>query len=62
MPQRRKDLLTALTLLQSHYAHSHHDILTITRAMSDREVWNHIQEQMRRVAVWSNHGGFRGWA
>jgi hypothetical protein len=62
MPQRRADLLTALTLLQSHYAHAHHDILTITRAMSDREVWVHIQSQMRRVSTWADHGGFRGRA
>ena len=62
VPQHRKDLLTALTLLQSHYAHSHHDILTVTRAMSDREVWHHIQSQMRRVSFWADNGGFRGRA
>ena len=58
MTQTRKDLLQALTQIQNHPAHSHHDILTITGCeMSDAEVRQHIDANMTHIAHYSNYGG-----
>jgi hypothetical protein len=58
MTTRRQDLLQALTQIQNHPAHSHHDILTITGCgMSDAEVIAHIDANMAQIARYSNYGG-----
>ena len=58
MTQTRKDLLQALTQIQNHPAHSHHDILTITGCgMSDAEVAAHIEANFAQIARHSNFGG-----
>ena len=44
MTETRRDLIDALTQVQNHPCHSHHDILTITACgMSDAEVRKHLE-------------------
>lgn len=58
MTSRRQDLLQALTQVQNHPAHSHHDILTITGCgMTDDEVARHLEANFEQIAHWSNYGG-----
>lgn len=58
MTSRRTDLLQALTQVQNHPAHSHHDILTITGCgMSDDEVAAHLEANFAQIARWSDFGG-----
>ena len=58
MTNHRKDLLQALSQIQNHPAHSHHDILTITGCgMSDAEVSQHIANCWSMIARYSNYGG-----
>lgn len=58
MTSTRRDLIQALTSIQNHPAHSHHDILTITGCgMSDDEVRAHIDANLTEIAHWSNYGG-----
>ncbi len=50
MTSQRQDLLQALTLIQNHPAHSHHDILTITGCgMTDEEVRAHIEANIEQI-------------
>lgn len=58
MTDRRKDLLQALTQVQNHPTHSHHDILTITCwGMTDDEVARHLESNFSQIARYSNYGG-----
>lgn len=60
MTNRRKDLLAALTLIQNHPVHSHHDILTIhfcAPVSTDAELAASIEANMAQIALWSNYGG-----
>jgi hypothetical protein len=56
----RKSLIQALTLIQNHPAHSHHDILTIhaCRPLStEAELAVAIEANMAQVSRWSDYGG-----
>lgn len=57
---RRNDLITALSLIQNHPAHSHHDILTITACrpvMTETQLLAHIDTNMASIAHWSDFAG-----
>lgn len=56
----RQTLIQALTLIQNHPAHAHHDILTIhaCRPLStEAQLAEAIEANMATVARWSNYGG-----
>lgn len=56
----RADLIQALSLIQNHPAHSHHDIMTITACrpvMTEEQLADHIEANMRQIARWSDFGG-----
>jgi hypothetical protein len=54
MTSQRQDLLEALSMIQNHEAHSHHDIMTITACgMSDDEVRAHLEWNMAMISRWS---------
>lgn len=58
MTSHRQNLLQALSQIQNHPVHSHHDILTITGCgMSDAEVERHIEANFAQIARWSDYGG-----
>lgn len=56
----RQNLMQALTQIQNHPAHCHHDILTIhacAPVSTEAELIRAIDDNMRTVARWSNYGG-----
>jgi Fe2+ or Zn2+ uptake regulation protein len=54
LTETRKDLLQALTQVQNHPAHNHHDILTITGCgMTDDEVRAHIETNVEQIINWN---------
>jgi hypothetical protein len=54
MTVTRQDLLNALSQIQDHLAHSHHDILTITGCgMTDDQVRAHLEFCFRQIATYS---------
>lgn len=60
MTSNRQDLIAALTQIQNHPAHGHHDILSIhfcAPVSSDEELDRAIEDNMAQIAKWSNHGG-----
>lgn len=58
----RQDLIEALTQIQNHPAHQHHDILTIhgcAPVSTEAELLRAIDDNMATIARWSNFGGNR---
>lgn len=56
----RKDLIEALTQIQNHPAHGHHDILTIhfcAPISTDAQLRRAIEDNMATIAKWSDLGG-----
>lgn len=56
----RQDLIRALTQIQNHPAHSHHDILTIhgcAPASTIAELQRAIEANMAAIIRYSNYGG-----
>jgi len=50
----RQDLIQALSQIQNHPAHNHHDILTITGCgMSNDEVRAHIEANVQQIIDWN---------
>lgn len=57
---RRTDLLQALSQIQNHPAHQHHDILTIhgcAPLSTEAELIRAIDDNMAIIARWSDRGG-----
>jgi hypothetical protein len=60
MTSRRKDLIAALTMVQSHPVHNHHDIVSIhccAPLSTEVELQAAIEANMAQIARWSNYGG-----
>lgn len=58
----RQDLLQALTQIQNHPAHAHHDILTIHACAplsTEAELSAAVESNFAQIARWSNFGGDR---
>lgn len=56
----RQDLISALTQIQNHPAHAHHDIVSIhfCRPLStEAELQQAIESNMAQIERWSNYGG-----
>lgn len=57
---RRRDLIEALTQIQNHPAHSHHDIISIHSCAPRSTVAQLIaavDANMAQIAHWSNYAG-----
>jgi hypothetical protein len=58
----RQDLLQALTQIQNHPVHSHHDILSIhgcAPLSTEAQLRQAIEDNMAAVIKYSNRGGRR---
>lgn len=60
MTSHRQDLLQALTQIQNHPAHSHHDILTIhfcAPLSTEAELATAVEANFAQITRHSNFGG-----
>jgi len=60
MTSTRQDLIQALTQIQNHPAHSHHDILSIhgcAPLSTEAQLQDAIEFNMKAIIRYSNFGG-----
>ena len=59
MTSRRRDLIAAVSQIQNHSAHTHHDIVTFCGwiDVTEADIERHIESNMRLIAEYSDRGG-----